>query len=66
MCMILLWQKVLVDCFDRFNYFGLSRMQVSLFPTEKSVERLHENPSKKLKRGWGVVFTVSGFDKRVS
>lgn len=39
---------------------------MNLFPTEKNVEKLHENPSKKLKRGWGVVFTVSGFDKRVS
>lgn len=44
---------MLVDCFDMFNYFGLSRMQVNLFPTEKSVERLHENLSEEIREGLG-------------
>lgn len=44
---------MLVDYFDRFNYFGLSRMQVNLFPSEESVERLHENLSKEIEEGLG-------------
>lgn len=44
---------MLLDYFDRFNYFGLSRMKVNLFPSEKSVERLHENLSKEIEEGLG-------------
>lgn len=42
---------MLVDYFDRFNYFGLNKMKVNLFPSEESVERLHENLSKEIEEG---------------
>jgi len=44
---------VLVDYFDGFNYFDLSRTTVNLFPSEKSVERLHENLSQEIEEGLG-------------
>lgn len=44
---------MLVEYIDRFNCFGLSRMKVNLFPSEKSVERLHESLSKEIEAGLG-------------